>query len=123
MVSHGSITDNRGIKIEMFITHRSERKYLVYLKGLLREIKADRLQTERQDVGHMPLRGFLGGELCEVSGLSLDWPIQIKSVGVWLVGQGSFPRGTKTKVLGGTLDHQGCWGYQECTFTCDSAGC
>lgn len=51
----------------------------------------------------MPLRGFLGGELCEVSGLSLDWSIQIKSVGVWLVGQGSFPRGTKTKVWGGTL--------------------
>ena len=55
--------DRKGIETEKFITHKSWRRYVMYLEGPHWDINAGCRQREWLDPAHMPRLGFVGGML------------------------------------------------------------
>lgn len=115
----------REIEIEKFITHKSWRKYLAYIKVLHREVQAGCRQRQKQDLGHMLLLESRWGVLC--SQTKTDWSVHTKNFSRILV---SIMKVLSKRYKEKTLEGRGyCWSqrllertYQELTFALNSVG-
>lgn len=93
LMNHSSTKDHKGIEIEKFISHRSQRIYMAHLQGPPLQGGQGKVQAERA-IGH-GAHAFSGVYRWSVgaSKLRLGWSIETKDNRVWVSSKGVLPKG------------------------------